>query len=206
MQAGTKSIETDISKVPLYAFIQCVVHDNIAALGEGTEAEQRAAYEEILSQYYTAKDDQQMNEYIRLMKQAALSRMRIEIVGQLASICEQRYSAAAAEVLREYYPQMKFTEQTALQDIKNVRNGEISHRMRYDSTMQQIKHMDSAKGATKDITPAQKMKGVIITLMDISKIEGVRYDMATMTVLEFAIAENRLIEHIENLKNQANGR
>lgn len=194
---------TSISQWYVRDMIQCSYYENYSSLGTGTTAEIQSAYNNLISQYYEAKNDQTMKAYIGLMKKIKVLELNDAIIETNVAILKVWYSKSAATALRKLPPYYQYTEQSYLNDIKMQVTGEIAKGIEYERLCRQLQKMEGENVSEAKQTPEQKHKNLIRGLMDINKVEGIKYDINTMTVLEYAIAENRLHDYVESLKAQA---
>jgi hypothetical protein len=199
------SLITSISVLILRDFITCCVDGNLSVLGIGTPNEQQAAFTSILSQYYEAKNDPSMSSYIKIIREIKAMELHRGLVNALCTVMRERYSYEAAKVMRELYPKYLFSKQNYIADMEMVAKSEIKNNIKYDRLVVQLKKHEQSQVSSEKVTNEQKHRNFITDLMDINKIEGVKYDINTMTVLEYAIAQGRKHDYIENLKEQANG-
>lgn len=198
---------TSIAVLKLKDFITCCVDNDLSVLGEGSEDERKEAFTDLLSQYYEAKGDTEIKEYLQVVSQIKAIELHRELINTIAMVMRERYSQAGAEALRNLYKQFgyQFTEESLEEDLEKVRRGEISNDVTYKRLLKDLEKLDKAKTKSKDLTHVQKLSNFRQRIFDINKVEHGSYD-DQMSVLDFAILEARLIEHIETLKDQANGR
>jgi hypothetical protein len=114
---------------------------------------------------------------------------------------QERYSYAGAKILNKHYPLFTFSRETYLKDLAAIGNLEIKSNIKIERLRKQLAALEQSQQVKQ--TPEQIRIGFISRLADISKVESIKYD-TNMTVFEYAVMENRLIEHIENLQKQAN--
>jgi hypothetical protein len=191
-----------ITTLKLKAFITCCIDNDLSVLGEGTPEELQAAFNEIISQYYEVKRDENVKQYLKLQKEKGQIELRKATIETISEAMQSRYVPSVCDILRKLYPAYAFTEQSYISDLKLVAIGEIATQRKYERIVKTIEDLDN-KASDQNLTAIEKHRNFIYRLMDINKVEGVKYDM-DMTVMEYAIAESRLNEHIENLKKQAN--
>ena len=194
-----RQIIRSISTLILKDFITCCVTGDLSVLGDGSDVELHEAFTSILSQYYECKKDESMSSYIRLERDIKALEMRRYWTAVLCDIMHEMYSPACAEALSKLYPMYQFAKESYHNDISLVGKAEIKNNIKYERLVKQKEKRDAEKGGA-NVSPEEKHRNIISNLMDINKIEGVKYDVYTMTVLEYAIAENRKQEYIENLK------
>jgi len=203
---ATSGVITSIADLLLKDFIRCCVYDDLSVLGTGTQEELKVAFTRLLSQYYEVKNDERVKYEVKLRKDIATLELRKYKVAVLASILKSRYSAAAADGLRMLYPNYELTQQTLAHDLSMIGKAEISKEVELSRACLKLESLYSKKINDKKESPEKQYRNFISRLMDINKVEGVRYDLQTITVMEYAIAEARLTDHIANLKAQANDR
>jgi len=192
-----------IAVLLLKDFIKCCVENDLTVLGGDTDEQRNDAFMEILSQYYAAKSDESMLTYIKLLRDIKVLELRKAMIDTLTYIMKERYSHAAAKGLQKLYPKNQFTEQTYIKDLDWVKKAEIKKKIELDGLIKQLAEIDRENSKGNKMTPEQKRINFIDELMDINKIEGVKYD-TNMTVLEYARAQARKHDHIKNLEKQIN--
>jgi hypothetical protein len=192
----TPNVITSIADLLLKDFIRCCVYRDLSVLGTGTEEELQQAFTNLLSQYYEVKNDERVKYEVKLRKDIATLELRKYRVDVLSSILMDRYSEAAAEGLRLLYPLYEFTEETLAHDLGMVGKAEISKELEHNRVCKKLDSLYTQKQIGKKESPEKKYRNFISRLMDINKVEGVRYDMQTITVMEYAIAEARLMDHV----------
>ena len=192
-----------IAVLLLKDFIKCCVENDLTVLGGDTDEQRNDAFMEILSQYYAAKSDESMLSYIKLLRDIKVLELRKAMVDTLTYIMKERFSHAAAKGLQKLYPKHQFTESTYIKDLEWVGKAEIKKKIELDGLLKQLSERDKENSKGEHMTPEQKRVNFIDELMDINKIEGVKYD-TTMTVLEYARAQSRKHDHIKNLEKQIN--
>ena len=200
------SVVTSIADLLLKDFITCCVYHDLSVLGTGTADELNGEFTNLLSQYYEVKNDERVKYEVKLRKDIATLELRKHRVDVLSSILKERYSVAAADGLRVLYPNYEITEQTLAHDLGMIGKGEISKELEHNRACNKLESLYAQKQNDKKESPEKQYRNFISRLMDINKVEGVRYNMQTITVMEYAIAEARLADHVANLKEQANGR
>lgn len=205
-EQAESNICTDISKIILKNFISACVDGDLSALGTGTEDELKRAFNTILSNYYAARKDDSIKLFVELTGKIKALELHMFMVSTLVSVMEDRYSHKCAEILKGIYKQFAFTPESYIEDLEKVKVGEIAHTVTRDRLKKQLEMLDEANKSDKKMTKQEQHESMISNLMDINKIEGVRYDVNVMTVLEYAVAENRKADYIKQLKEQANGR
>lgn len=193
---------TSISELLLKDFITCCTKHNYDVLGTGSEQEKRAAFIGLLSQYYEISKNESIFRELNLRKKLMLLEMRQRHISTMAAVLMERYSEAAADSLRKLFLKEKYTfsKETYKNDLEMVRRGEIRKQLEYERIYKQWAEMHDGNKKIDD-KPEQQYANFIARLMDINKIEGVRYDMNTVTTMEFALGEARKVEYIKNLKN-----
>lgn len=185
-----------ISILTLRDFKTCACDGNLTVLGKGTEDELKTVWADILSQYYTIVESDDMKRHTQLGKDIAILQLNEAKIKACTAILESEiYMPECYSPLKELYPYLELTKETYKNDIKKVRIGEIANKIKLDQLIAKRKTDDDATAET----PAQKRRSLTNLLMDISKIEGVRYD-DNITVETFAMGLNRRAEYIKNME------
>lgn len=185
---------TSISVLTLRQFIQCICYGNLSVLGEGTPEQLQDAFNDLLSQYYEAKKDEGAKQRVECVAKMKEIEMHAFLLNSLNEILQERYSEAACEILRKLYPKYQFSYESLANDLKTVKTLEIKNAITYDRYKKALDEMGgNGKAATE--------QDLIKTLLSISKFQGASYNQE-MTVMEFAVAQNMIMEHIEDLEIQ----
>jgi len=197
---------TSIAKWMVAEMIDCTIYGNYSSIGEGMPEQIQTALQMLLSQYYENCNNEYMKSYVHLKGQIMAIEAQWELVNVLATLMHERYSPAGAAVFKNLYPfgqyNCTFAKDTFENDWKRVCAGEIRNKRNHEALTKELSEMEKEQAKSDKLTPENRHKNLINRLMDINKTEGVRYDINTMTVLELAIAENRLNQHIKNLQEQ----
>jgi len=198
------NIITSIRVLLLKDFITCCVDNDLTPLGNGTPQELNAAYESILSQYYDVRKDEGVKAYIHLLREIKAIELHQALVKTISTIMQDRYSYSAAEALRAQYPAYKFIPETVADDLLKVSAAEIANTRKLKRLKKALEEREQAQNDDKTMSVADRHRGFIMRLMDINKIEGCRYD-DSITVMQYAVLESRLDDHIKNLIKQSHG-
>ena len=207
MLAEQPKLLASISEWLLKDMIQCTCYGNYASIGAGTPERVQNALTELLSQYYEASNNEYIKAVVQIKGKIAAIEAQWDLVNTLAAMMFERYSEAGSNLFKKLYPlheyNCQFTEETFQADWKRVCVGELRHQMMHRQLIEQLDAMEQKNSGGNDLTPEQRHRNLVNKIADIRKVEAVNLDMSTMTVLEFAIYENRLQDHIDNLREQA---
>lgn len=186
----------------VYGLIQACFYEDYSSIGIGTPEELQAAFAHLLCQYHDTCRNEFISHSIKLRSQIKNIELQWEIVNRIAEIMKARYSETGAKILRERYPNYLFTPESIDNDLSMVGKGEIANQIKYERLCNELEKLEKGQKKDENLTVQQKHANFLNRLMDINKHEGVKYDIQTMSVLELAIAENRLTEYIEQLQEQ----
>ncbi|MCD6012880.1 MAG: hypothetical protein K0Q79_2742 [Flavipsychrobacter sp.] len=191
-----------ISNWMVKGMIDCCFYNDFSSIGTGSPEEIQAAFGNLISQYHDACKSEHMKQYVRLSASIKTIEFQWQTVNLIAEILKERFCESAAKYLRELYPLYPFTQETFEHDLGMVGKGEIANQIKYERLNTELEKLE--KGLKKDehLNTQQKHENFINRLFEINKYEGVKYDINTMSVLELAIAENRLSKYIEDLNDQ----
>ena len=197
------SISTVLAKV---LFIDCCIEQNYSALGEGTPEQLADCFQDLLSQYYQVCKNKDIDEEQTLRKKIAILELHLNTVSVNCAILKDRFSNSAIKGLKNYYPNYKYTKESIASDLKAIGVAEIKKRIEYDQLSEQLnkKYADRNKGGgnQKKQTVLDGFKSLESKVMEFNAMDKVTYNLSTMTVLQYALLENKYKAHIENLKEQ----
>lgn len=196
-------------------FINCVGKGDYSAIGTGTQEQLQTAFNELLGQYYEVRGDERMKVEIKLRSAIAIFEARQNMIALNVSILKSRYSPAAANGMRKLFtnpfgvPLYSFSLKTLENDIrmalvgeKNAQNGEIAN----ERNKKQLAAMYGADGKTAKQTLLQRAKAFTSTVLAINNGLNSRHGIHAITLMEYAIGEQQLEQHMNNLKDQADAR
>ena len=195
------SISTVLAKV---LFIDCCVEQNYSVLGEGTPEMLADCFNDLLSQYYEVCKNADIDEEQKLRKKIALLELHLTTVSTMCSILKDRFSTSAINGLKNYYPNYQYTKETIASDLKSIGVAEIKKKIEYDLAVKQIeeKYDKRDKSQPKKQTVLSSYKALESKVMEFNAMDKVTYNLNNMTVLQYALLENKYNLHIENLKEQ----
>lgn len=181
-------------------FLKCLIDENFSVLGHEIEDENYRFWQKILSQYYTASENRDVIDYVSAVRDANSALLSLKLVETLEICLNEMYVESACISLNKLYPQFTFSKETYKEDIKRLLGYKIADKIKYDNALKELEQ--TSVTSERILSKEQKYENYIRAMFDISKFEGVKYDM-TMTVLEFAIASKRLTAYIEHMEKQA---
>ena len=185
---------------------QCLFYKNYASIGIGTQEQIQEALGVLVAQYYEASKNENVATISKIKAQLLAIELQWEHVNTLALMLAELYLPAGAEVFKKMYPfhqyQCDFSKESFAEDWKRVCAGEVHNKILHTQLSEQLAGLEKDNESNAHLTPEQKHRGLINKLADIKKVEGVSLDNSTMTVLELAIYETRLQDHIKYLKEQ----
>lgn len=203
---------TSISILTFAQFVRCYAYDELNILDlytgaegtrQGQHGEIKQAWDNLYSQYLAAIKDPNISHRFKVQGKIKAYETRAASIETNCNILLQRYSPAAIKLLQYFYPKLQFLPETIEKDVKYVRTGEIKYKMENSIVEKEFEQMN--KGNNKVLLPEEKEEDLINMLLEINKHEGIAYNQKEITVLMFAKAQNRLMKHIENLKQQQHG-
>ena len=204
---------TSISSLTFAQVVRCYAYDELNILDlfhvkpdgfrQGSHGEIKQAWDNLYSQYLAAIKDPNISHRFKVQGKIKAYETRAAAIETNCNILLQRYSPAAIKLLQYFYPKLQFLPETIEKDVKYVRTGEIKYKM--DNSIVEKEFAEMNKGNNKVLSPEEKEEDLINMLLEINKHEGIAYNQKEITVLMFAKAQNRLMKHIENLKQQQHG-
>lgn len=182
--------------------LQCCIYENYTSLGVVAPDEVQSRLDVLLSQYYQAKGDVNMQQYSKLRIGLKDLEVRSNTIAILIDTITTHYDDRLVVIFKKLYPQFQFTPESLIKDIDMVCKGEISNKLKHERLTKQMEVWEKANGGGEKMTQLQKHTNFTNKLFEINSVEGVKYDVSTMSVMELAVAENRYNAHVEHLKSQ----
>jgi hypothetical protein len=200
----TPVLITSISSLTVAQFIQCYAYDNLNILGTGSHKQIKDCWNDLLGQYHAAIKNENMVQYIKLMRKRMAIELRKVIADKYCAMLKTMYSHQLAESLRKVFPLFKFEAETVDKDLKNLQTSLIAEKIELDRINKELEGLNSQN--TKVLIGEEKEAEIVDTLIEIRKHTNTNYDESTMTMLTYCRCLNRLYKHIENLQTtQTNG-
>lgn len=196
---------TSIKYLILRDFIDIVVYKKFELLGEGSDEERGNAWLNIMSEYYETIEKQDVLIYLKLVRDISMLDLHKALVKAITGIMESRYSHEGAKALKGLYPMFAFSPESYLTDLQAIPTRELANGSKYEALNIQLKKLEEKRTKEKDMTDIQRQGEYMKRIANINKHNGVKYDLS-MTVLEFAILEKQLIDHIESINDSHHGR
>lgn len=186
---------TSISDFLLKDYVTCVVDRDYRSIGTGSPEEVLSAWGNLLSQYQNIKKDPAFSKELMLSKTIYEYEIREAFICLNTEILNNGYCNSSIKWLKKLYPNYLFTKETLQNDLRLISLAEKAYRANYELAIRQMDKSgeDNPQEVTRD--------HFHYILFEISKLEGVKYDM-TISLMEYAILENRLYKHYEFLKDQ----
>ena len=192
----------DIEKLSFAKFIKCMVHNNIPVLreaGEPTGHQLFHAWITILSSYYTLIKSKDQLKYIRMVAKMESYNLKITVVTALCEALRIWYEPKLVSALKKWGYKMSYSEETLFADLdrtlielSNDNFKLVKLRAEYDR--------DHANKKKKGEAPTKEYYMKI--LYAIEKHRQQRYPPDSITVYEFGMWYNELIEYNEMIKEQ----
>ena len=203
MQHVKANLITSIGELTMDKFIRCRAHNDLNVLGTGTHGQIKACWDDLMGQYYSALKNENLSQYIKLMRRKIALELRRAIADKYCNMLKTMYSKVIADELRKVFPKFKLTLETLEHDVKMIDTSLIAEKIEYDRIIVQLGKMESLKSLNQ--TPAEIEEEIIDNLIAIREHTKTNYDEKTMTVLTYCLCMNRLYKHYEMLKQQVNG-
>lgn len=193
--------------LPLKDFIDICCFDKYGllvkgrtVLSEGEFKEVGIARNEILSEYHELIGDEEAKQYFKLTGRKMALDIRRKTIELLSGALKQMYTPGAAEAMRLYFNDMEFTIDTYLRDLHEVEVSEVENLIELQEIDADLKEIQKKEGTAIDAKAREK--GFYNTVMDFNQIEHGSYNIETMSTYMYALAQNRIKKHIENLERQ----
>lgn len=190
--ASELSVITQLSELPLIAFIQCSCYGAYEVLAleqrQFTEAEKEElelAWHKLLYQYYDAKEDKQARHYLELTMIMEQVKFRAKWVDFMCTALAELYTEDLAAVLREEFPRLKFSKESYLHDIKGVFNMERPQKMKYDNAVKQLESLEQNRDK-REFTPQHKEYNFYDSIIGINSVLKSSYEAKKLSALEYA--------------------
>ena len=195
-------VQDDIEKLSFADFLKCMVNNNVTVLrisGEPTMHELFMAWITILSEYFVLIDSKEQLKYLKMAGKMEALNLKIVVVKALCESLGAWYDDRLIKCLQSWGFKLTYSEETLLADIAMtltlLSNDEfklLKMRLDYD------KDQESKKRKKEAPTKNSYMK----VLYAIEKFRQQRYSPDKITVYEFGMFQNELVEHNEALAAQ----
>jgi hypothetical protein len=193
---------TSIHKLSLEAFIDCLVDGALDRLGDGTDAERAAAWEDILHQYNEAMGDEQAKRYIQAARSYVLAKERFESAERYIELlnttyvrqwCDELNRLVGAKFIFGPHDREVYTKQ-----LKNCAMRNAGNKMYYK--MEEQKFHALAGVQQKSSTPPDRayFTKVMINLKDRHSRE-IPYSISTY---EFCTLVNQYMQYVKTMEAQ----
>lgn len=191
---------TDIEVLPFSKFLTCMCQSDYTVLrvkGKPTPNQLYYAWITVLSEYYTLINDREQERYIRMAAKMEMLNLKITAVKALCAHLKLWYDAKLCNVLKKFGYNLSYSPDTLLEDIERtlieLSNDEFKlTKMRIDYEREN-KHK-------KKTGQAPKKNDYMKILYAIEKHRAQRYPADKITVYEFGMWLNELVEYGEAMK------
>jgi len=156
----------------------------------------------ILSQYYAARKDKAAGDLVRIVGGMEQIKFNADILAYNLFFLSLGYVEEIAVLMRGYYPQCKFTEDSYKQDCTYLQNVEKNHKIEYDALARQLEDINSSKRGK--LSPDEQYANFRSGMLEINKYLQHEAITLTSTVYDFAIAENKFEAYIAHLEESNN--
>lgn len=216
VQSNTLRLISRIALLPLTTFIRIICDKDFNLIvidGSPTEQELSDGWNSLMSQYYSARQDESKKEYQELVWRMQVLRVRAEIINLLLNSIGMIYSPTLIEAIKnldEEFSQFTFADDTIDDDLECIRNIEKNNTVEYSSLSEELKLMEISLGFRDSDGNAVECASIteesfyqeVSTYNEVFKTSLSVENMSTMT---FAINCKRWREHIERLNSEKNG-
>lgn len=189
----------DIEKLTFDKFLKCIVNNNLTVLIESGIPNQHqlfAAWIRILSEYYVLTKNKDQVKYIKVVAKMEALNLKIAFVTATVEALRMWYHIPLVESLKKWGYKLQFTTETLLADLDRVMI-EISN-----DNFKLIKFKtdyDNEQKAKKKKGEVPSKESYMKILYAIEKHRQFRYLPNQLTVYEFCMFMNELIEYNEEM-------
>lgn len=195
-------VNDDIEKLLFADFLRCLLNGNLSVLrisGEPSGQQLFMAWIKILSAYYTLIGSKEQLKYLRIVGKMEALNLKITVVKALCEALKAWYDEKIIACLKVWGYKLQYTDQTVLADIERtlveLSNDEYKLiKMQADYELEQ--KVKKKRGEAPSKNTYMKM------LYAIEKHRDHRYPPDKITLYEFGMWCNELIEYNEAIKAQ----
>lgn len=197
---------SDIEKLTFDKFVRCMVGNDLTALrvsGIPTATQLFMAWITILSEHYRLIGSMEQEKHIKTMAKMEAFNLKINVVTAICTALYQWLNPKLTDCLRVWGYKFQFTGDTLLNDLEMVMRDVSNDNFKLEKLKSdwELKEKQKAKKAQKG-TKEMYMR----MLYEIEKFRGMRYPPDKLTLYEFDMFYNELIEHNNMLKEQESKR
>ena len=191
----------DIEKLTFDKFLKCLTQNNLSVLveqGEPSAHQMFHAWITVLSAYYTLIKSREQLRYIKMVAKMEGLNLKITVVTALCEALRIWYEPKLVQCLKNWGYRLTYSPETLLSDLdrtllllSNDNFKLVKMRSEYDNA-----HKDKKKSGEVTATKDSYMR----ILYAIEKFRQQRYPPTTITVYEFGMWYNELMEYNEMMK------
>lgn len=199
-------IISSIKQLPLTSFIQAAVYDDLTVLALDKSISRELlvpVWDDLQSQYYTARGDEGMMDYLKKSAKLYLLKARLSRVNLLFSWLEQDgYVETICAILRSEY-KLPFSADTYLKDCDTARKKEVRAVLEHDRLEKEVEAQN--KKTTQQSSKESQEESFYQMVMNINQVEKGSYSVEHISTYQYAIACKRYDKYIEHMERQTSG-
>lgn len=201
MPKDSITLKTDIRKLPLTDFIQCLIHKDYSALiasGKPSESELLAAWAKVQTDYYSAlKSKEALRIAQRTMKITAMQAKEDRLKVTAAFLKTGYIEGLADEIVKDYPNIGTINEDNYLQQIEKLESLlKVDHRkiQQHEDTLKAITEGKDSKEPTEE--------DFYNTVMVYNQVYSTSEKVRDLMVYEFTLLRNSVVTHLEYMESQ----
>ena len=199
----------DYEKLSFAKFIKCICNHDLSVLIESgipTPNQLFMAWMTILSSYYVLINSKEQLKYIKRVAKMEQLNLKIRVVTALCESLSSWYDERICDCLRKPtkesgwgYTRFKFSPESVLDDIARVLVFLQTDNMKLEKEKKTFEDEQKEKKKTGE---APTRNAYMKTLYAIEKFRGQRYKPDEITVYEYGMFQNEIIEYNEMMRQE----
>lgn len=193
-------LQTDIEQLSFASFLKCACKNDYSPLiisGYPSQHEIFFAWISVLSEYYTLINSSESLKYVKMVCKMERLNLKIFIVRALCEGLRQWYKPELIAALQKWGYSLQFTDETLLKDIARVET-ELGNDIFQLEKLRLSYESEEKKKTGKAIKPTKEH--YMRVLYAIEKYRSQRYPPDKITLYEFGMWQNELIEYNRELE------
>lgn len=193
---------SDIEKLTFDKFIKCMVDSDLTVLrvsGIPTGTQLFMAWINILSEHYRLIGSMEQEKQIKTMAKMEALNLKITVVTAICTALYQWLNPKLTDCLRVWGYKFQFTGETLLKDLERVMVDVSNDNFK----LEKLKHEWELKEKQKNRKGQKTTKEIYMRMLyEIEKFRNMRYPPDKITLYEFDMFYNELIEYNEVMRAQ----